>query len=96
MHGGGGCAPRLLQRHRPVVGQSAVPVGCAHRQQDYTWWAARLRKIFEMVDIVRIDHFRGFAGYWEIPGDAETAIDGKWVPGPGPTCSTPCAAIWGR
>jgi len=55
-----------------------------HRQQDYTWWAARLRKIFEMVDIVRIDHFRGFAGYWEIPGDAETAIDGKWVPGPGP------------
>lgn len=54
-----------------------------HRQQDYTWWAARLRKIFDMVDIVRIDHFRGFAGYWEIPGDAETAINGKWVPGPG-------------
>ncbi len=55
----------------------------AHRQQDYAWWAARLRKIFEMVDIVRIDHFRGFAGYWEIPGDAETAIHGRWVPGPG-------------
>ena len=36
-----------------------------------------------MVDIVRLDHFRGFAGYWEIPGDAETAIDGQWVPGPG-------------
>ncbi len=53
-----------------------------HKKQDYTWWAARLRKIFEMVDIVRIDHFRGFAGYWEIPGDAETAINGKWVPGP--------------
>ena len=55
----------------------------AHRQQDYQWWADRLRKIFEMVDIVRIDHFRGFAGYWEIPGNAETAIDGRWVPGPG-------------
>ncbi|MCO5061956.1 MAG: 4-alpha-glucanotransferase [Kiritimatiellae bacterium] len=54
-----------------------------HKAQDYAWWAARLRKIFEMVDIVRIDHFRGFAGYWEIPGDAETAINGRWVPGPG-------------
>lgn len=55
----------------------------AHKQTDYHWWVRRLRKIFEMVDIVRIDHFRGFAGYWEIPGDAETAINGKWVPGPG-------------
>lgn len=54
-----------------------------HKAQDYKWWVARLLKIFEMVDIVRIDHFRGFAGYWEIPGDAETAINGRWVPGPG-------------
>jgi 4-alpha-glucanotransferase len=36
-----------------------------------------------MVDIVRIDHFRGFAGYWEIPGNAKTAEIGRWVPGPG-------------
>jgi len=35
------------------------------------------------VDVVRIDHFRGFAGYWEIPGDAPTAQTGRWVPGPG-------------
>ncbi len=55
----------------------------AHRQTDYAWWVRRMRKIFEMVDIVRIDHFRGFAAYWEIPGDAETAINGRWVPGPG-------------
>ena len=53
-----------------------------HKAQDYAWWAARLRKIFQMVDIVRIDHFRGFEAYWEIPGNAETAIDGKWVKGP--------------
>lgn len=53
-----------------------------HKQTDYAWWVRRLRKIFEMVDIVRIDHFRGFAAYWEIPGNAETAINGKWVPGP--------------
>lgn len=53
-----------------------------HKQTDYAWWVRRLRKIFDMVDIVRIDHFRGFAAYWEIPGGAETAINGKWVPGP--------------
>jgi len=55
----------------------------AHKATDYHWWVRRLKKIFAMVDIVRIDHFRGFAGYWEIPGDAETAINGRWVPGPG-------------
>lgn len=54
-----------------------------HKAQDYSWWIARLKKMFQLVDIVRIDHFRGFAGYWEIPGDAETAINGRWVPGPG-------------
>ena len=54
----------------------------AHQQTDYAWWVARLRKIFEMVDIVRIDHFRGFEAYWEIPGHETTAIHGKWVKGP--------------
>ncbi len=54
-----------------------------HRKTNYAWWVARLRKIFELVDIVRIDHFRGFEAYWEIPGDEKTAIHGKWVPGPG-------------
>ena len=36
-----------------------------------------------MVDIIRIDHFRGFAGYWEVPGKAKTAENGCWMPGPG-------------
>ena len=39
--------------------------------------------MLQLVDIVRIDHFRGFAGYWEVPGDAKTAEKGRWVPGPG-------------
>jgi hypothetical protein len=43
----------------------------------------RIRRTFELVDIVRIDHFRGFAGYWEIPASEPTAIKGRWVPGPG-------------
>jgi 4-alpha-glucanotransferase len=54
----------------------------AHRATGYAWWEARMKHIFEMVDIVRIDHFRGFEAYWEISGDAETAIEGRWVKGP--------------
>jgi len=49
----------------------------------FEWWINRFKKLFQMVDIVRIDHFRGFDAYWEIPGDAETAIDGRWVKAPG-------------
>ena len=54
----------------------------AHKAQDYDWWMARLRRIFELVDVVRIDHFRGFEAFWEIPGGETTAINGKWVKGP--------------
>lgn len=54
-----------------------------HKKTGYAWWLERIRATLAMVDIVRIDHFRGFAGYWEIPGKAKTAIDGRWVPGPG-------------
>jgi 4-alpha-glucanotransferase len=54
----------------------------AHRQTGYAWWIRRMKTIFELVDIVRIDHFRGFEAYWEVPGAAETAIHGRWVTGP--------------
>jgi 4-alpha-glucanotransferase len=50
---------------------------------NYAWWIERLRAIFRQVDIVRIDHFRGFAAYWEIPAEEPTAIVGRWVKGPG-------------
>jgi len=55
----------------------------AHRQSGYRWWIERIRATLKTVDIVRIDHFRGFAGYWEIPGGASTAEKGRWAPGPG-------------
>jgi 4-alpha-glucanotransferase len=45
--------------------------------------AKRIRRTFELVDIVRIDHFRGFAGYWEIPADEPTAVKGRWRAAPG-------------
>lgn len=49
----------------------------------YSWWLSRLRQMLTVVDYIRIDHFRGFAAYWEIPADEETAVNGEWIPGPG-------------
>ena len=49
----------------------------------YAWWVERLRTSLTLFDLVRIDHFRGFAAYWEIPAHEPTAINGRWVPGPG-------------
>jgi 4-alpha-glucanotransferase len=54
-----------------------------HKATGYTWWLERFRAILKMVDIVRLDHFRGFAGYWEVPAGNPTAEIGRWVPGPG-------------
>jgi 4-alpha-glucanotransferase len=53
------------------------------RADGYAWWLARLKRVFAQVDFMRLDHFRGFSGYWEVAADAETAIDGHWVKGPG-------------
>lgn len=54
-----------------------------HQQSGYAWWIARMRHALRQADLVRVDHFRGFAAYWEIPADAANAITGKWVTGPG-------------
>ncbi len=54
-----------------------------HAKEGYAWWVERIRRTMELVDIVRIDHFRGFEGYWEIPASEPTAVVGRWVPGPG-------------
>lgn len=48
----------------------------------YAWWIERLRESFKIYDIVRIDHFRGFESYWEVPAGSETSASGKWVKGP--------------
>ena len=55
----------------------------ANRADGYRWWIERLRRTFDLFDCVRIDHFRGFESYWEIPAEEETAVNGAWVPGPG-------------
>jgi 4-alpha-glucanotransferase len=55
----------------------------AHAQENYHWWVQRFSSVLKTVDIVRLDHFRGFAGYWEVPADKPTAEIGRWVKGPG-------------
>ncbi len=54
-----------------------------HAQSNYAWWIERLRSCLALYDIIRLDHFRGFAGYWEVPAGLPTAEIGRWVPGPG-------------
>jgi 4-alpha-glucanotransferase len=52
-------------------------------QDGYQWWLQRMKTALTLFDFVRIDHFRGFEAYWEIPAEAETAMEGQWVSGPG-------------
>ena len=51
--------------------------------EGYRWWVDRVRRALAHADVFRIDHFRGFAGYWEVPASCPTAIEGRWVTGPG-------------
>jgi 4-alpha-glucanotransferase len=53
------------------------------KARGYDWWIERFRAMFTQVDILRLDHFRGFANYWEVAADAETAEHGHWAPGSG-------------
>ena len=55
----------------------------ALRADGYRWWIERFRRTFELFDLVRVDHFRGFAAYWAIPVGDDTALNGRWEKGPG-------------
>ena len=54
-----------------------------HEKSGFSWWVSRVRETLKMCDIVRIDHFRGFAACWEVPANEDTALNGKWVEAPG-------------
>ncbi len=54
-----------------------------HEEEEFAWWISRLQAVLALVDVVRVDHFRAFASYWEVPADASTARHGRWLPGPG-------------
>lgn len=55
----------------------------ANKKEEYKWWLERVGKNLQLFDLVRIDHFRGFSAYYEIPAGEETARNGKWIKGPG-------------
>jgi 4-alpha-glucanotransferase len=55
----------------------------ALRESGYRWWICRLRALLAHVDVIRLDHFRGFLAAWHVPAGAQTAQSGKWLPGPG-------------
>lgn len=54
-----------------------------HKETGFDWWIKRLRHNLELFDFVRVDHFRGFIGYWEVPAGEEDAVKGSWVKAPG-------------
>lgn len=54
-----------------------------HKKTGYAWWISRMKSALGLFDLIRLDHFRGFAGYWEVPAHLPTAEIGRWVPGPG-------------
>jgi 4-alpha-glucanotransferase len=55
----------------------------AMAEAGYSWWIDRFRSALKLVNIIRLDHFRGFESYWEVPGGEKTAINGRWVKAPG-------------
>jgi 4-alpha-glucanotransferase len=89
----------LLDRHRRPTVAAGVPPDyfsatgqlwgnplynwAYHEKTGYAWWIDRLRSTFSIADVARVDHFRAFADYWEIPAGAPTATKGVWRDGPG-------------
>ncbi|MGI8541363.1 MAG: 4-alpha-glucanotransferase [Rubrobacteraceae bacterium] len=53
------------------------------REDGYAWWKSRIKHALSLCDALRLDHFRGFEAYWEVPADEETAVNGRWAEGPG-------------
>ena len=77
-----GCPPDAFTAEGQLWGNPVYnwPV---HKADDYSWWRTRMEMTLKLVDIVRIDHFRGFESYWEVPAGAVNAVKGEWIPGPG-------------
>ena len=78
----GGCPPDAFAEDGQVW-SNPVYDWEYHKKTDYEWWMKRLRHNFMLYDILRLDHFRGFDEYFEIPAEDETAVNGEWVKGPG-------------
>ena len=77
-----GCPPCGFHNEGQVWGNPLYDWD-AHLNTNFDWWMRRFHKLFDMVDIVRIDHFIGFSKYWKLPPDSDSAKDGKWETVPG-------------
>jgi 4-alpha-glucanotransferase len=64
-------------------------------ERGFVWWIERFSTLLKLVDVIRLDHFRGFAGAWEVPFGEDTAINGRWVAGPGAALFTAIRAALG-
>ena len=83
-------SPRWLPAFRPITSRRPVSFGAIPttagprwRRDGYRWWIERFRSLLRHVDVIRIDHFRGFAAAWVVPAGAPTAASGRWEQGPG-------------
>src|SRR5919204_496931 len=77
-----GAAPDVAHPEGQLWGQPLYDWR-AMRGEGYRWWIERFRRNFELVDVGRIDHFRGFVAYWAVPEGAESPLEGRWRRGPG-------------
>jgi 4-alpha-glucanotransferase len=68
----------------------------ALRRRGYRWWISRFTRVFELFDVARIDHFRGFVAYWAVPAGARYALAGRWKRGPGRAVFDAARAALGR
>lgn len=77
-----GCPPDAFSEDGQLWGNPLFRWN-AMKKDGYSWWVKRIKRMSELFDVVRIDHFRGFAGYYAIPGKDKTAKNGEWRKGPG-------------
>ncbi len=77
-----GCPPDAFSETGQLWG-NPVYIWAEHKNDNYRWWISRLKAIFDMYDVIRIDHFRGFEKFYAIPSNHKTAENGKWEQGPG-------------
>ncbi len=77
-----GCPPDAFSKTGQLWG-NPLYLWKVHKEENFAWWVSRMKAIFEMYDVVRIDHFRGFEKFYSIPAKDETAENGKWKKGPG-------------
>ena len=77
-----GCPPDDFIKEGQIWGHP-IYNWAQHKDSGYEWWIARLKYLFEFVNIIRIDHFNGFAKYWEVNVDDSNGMRGQWIEGPG-------------